>query len=209
MPVSTRRHVFRVAAALGLALVTSCAGPSTSVTQVWQAPWTPPPMKSMIVFGARMDEANRRVLEDGLVADLAKHGVAAKPSYTIFPGDPPEREKARAAVTEAGFDGILVATLKSVREKQTYVPGSYSGGFWSSYYGPGWGSFSPGYVVTDEIVSFETTLWDARAEDKLVWTMLSETTNPSSGSDFVRSLTKKVMQGLDKARSIPPERGKD
>jgi hypothetical protein len=210
----TRHHAFRALAALVLAfvfallfaVVASCSGPKTSVTQVWQATVSPAPMKRVLVFAAKMDEANRRALEDSLVAELAKHDVAARPSYELFPGEPPEPDKAREAVKNAGFDGILVAHLKSVREKQTYVSGAYGGPFWTSYYGSGWGSYSPGYVVTDEVVRFETTLWDTRADDKLAWAMSSETTNPSAGRDFVRSLTKAVIGGLEKARVIPPSR---
>lgn len=189
-----------------LVLAAGCGGPSTSVTQTWSAPLGAPPMKTMLVFAAKMDEANRRALEDGLVAELGKHDVAAKPSYVLFPGEPPERDTAREAVKSAGFDGVLVATMTSVREKQTYVPGSYGGGFWTSYYGNAWSSYSPGYVVTDEVVSFETTLWDSRAEDKLVWASFTETTNPSEGRDFVKSLTKAMMGSLEKTGVIPPER---
>jgi hypothetical protein len=211
MIVSARRQVLRVIAApllaLSLSLLASCGGPTTSVTQVWQAPWAPPPMKSMIVFAARMDEANRRALEDELVAALGTHEVTAKPSYLLFPGEPPDRDRAREAVKGAGFDGILVATMKSVREKQTYVPGTYGGGFWASYYGSGWSAYTPGYVVTDEVVSFETTLWDTRAEDKLAFATFTETTNPSAGQKFVRSLTDSVVEALDTARLVAPRRG--
>ena len=186
MSLSTRRHVLCGVGSLAIAFVAGCGGPSTSVTQVWNAPLAAPPMRKIVVFAARTDEANRRALEDKLVAELAKRGVAA--------------------VQGRGFDGILVATLKNVRERLSYVPGTYSGGFWNDYYyGPGWTSWSPGYVRTDEIVNFETTLWDARAEDKLVWAALTKTVNPSSGRDFVKSLTDAVLPPLEKAGRIPPK----
>jgi hypothetical protein len=209
-----RRHAPRaIATAFIVSLVLAaigCGGPETSVTQTWKAPMTPTPlMRTIIVFGAHMDEANRRVLEDGFVAELGRHGVAARPSYILFPGDPPSRDKAREVVRAAGFEGILVATMKNVRERETYVPGAYGGGFWSSYYGAGWGLYSPGYVTTDEVVSFETTLWDTRAEDRLVWATFTETINPSSGQDFVRSLTKKVLEELEKGRLVLPEKDND
>jgi hypothetical protein len=93
--------------------------------------------------------------------------------------------------------------MRNIREKQTYIPGTYQGGFWTSYYNQGWGSWSPGYVITDEIVSFETTLWDTRAEDRLVWAMLTETTNPSSGPKFVQSVTRSIEVGLERAGLVP------
>lgn len=206
MALVTRRMVLRGAAAVTVALAAGCSGVRTSVTQVWQAPVpVAAPMKSMIVFGARMDEANRRSLEDAFVAELAKRGVHAMPSYTVFPGAPPDQEKARAKVNELGLEGILVMTLKNVSERSTYVP-SYSGSFWSAYYGPGWWG-GPGYVMTDEIVTFESTLWDARAEDKLVWAALTKTTNPSSGKSYVGSLVKAVIPKLEGTHFIPPKRG--
>lgn len=197
-----RDGMLRSAAALAIVFGVGCGGAQTSVTQVWQAPLPETaPMRSMLVFGARMDEANRRSLEDAFVAELGKHGVRAVPSYVVFPGTPPNQEQARAKVNELGFEGILVMNLQNISERSTHVP-SYSGGFWSAYYGPsGWGG--PGYVVTDEIVTFESTLWDTRAEDKLVWTALSKTTNPSSGKSYVGSLVKAVVPKLGETRFLP------
>jgi hypothetical protein len=159
----------------------------------------------MVVFGARMDEANRRALEDALVAELAKHDVKAVPSYELFPGEPPELDQARSKVRELGVEGILVANLKKLSEKTYFVP-AYAGGFWNNYYGPGWAWGSPGYVVTDEVVTFEPMLWDARAPEKLVWAALTKTTNPSAGREYIESLTEAVVPELDKASLIPPRR---
>lgn len=199
------RNLLRGAVAIALALGVGCSGARTSVTQVWQAPApVTVPMKSVIVFGARMDEANRRSLEDAFVAELGKRGVQAMPSYAVFQGPPPDQEHARAKVNELGLEGILVMTLKNVSERATFVP-SYAGSFWSAYYGPGWWG-GPGYVVTDEIVTFESTLWDTRAEDKLVWAALAKTTNPSTGKSYVASLVKAVLPRLEDTRFIPPER---
>ncbi len=185
--------------ALGSAIVAAvlvACGTETSVTQLWKAPIAAPPLRSVIVFAANLDEANRRSLEDAYVAALSAHGVVARPSYSLFPGEPPPREEAQKAVKNAGVDGILVSRLRSVREKQTYVQGDYGGGFWSGYYGSGWGYWSPGYVQTDELVAFDTTLWDARIGDKLEFALTTQTKNPSSDRDSVHSLTKTVVKAL-------------
>jgi len=205
MLVATRRNVLRGVVVLAAALGAGCSGTRTSVTQVWQAPApVTAPMKSIIVFGAQMDEANRRSLEDALVAELGKRNVRAMPSYAVFPGQPPDPEKARAKVSELGFEGILVMRLKNIAERATYVP-SYSGSFWSAYYGPGWWG-GPGYVVADQIVTFESTLWDTRAEDKLVWAALTRTTNPTAGRSYIGSLVNAVLPKLQDGRFIPPPR---
>lgn len=85
-------------------------------------------MTSMLVFAMRLDEASRRALEDGFVRELAAHDVHAVPSYTLFPRPPANVEEARAKVNERRFEGVLVVTMKSVREKRTYVPGASHGG---------------------------------------------------------------------------------
>jgi hypothetical protein len=203
----TLRHalVCWIAAVAAVLLAACGSGGKTSVTQMWKAPVSTPPVSSVIVIAANLDEANRRALEDAYVAALAQHGLKAKQSYTMLPGEPPPRDQAREIVKSAGFDGILVSRLRSATEKQTYVPGTYEGGFWEGYYGgPGWGTWSPGYVITDEVVSFDTTLWDTRKGDQLVFALTTETTNPASNKNFIPSLTKTVVSALQKQMLIPP-----
>lgn len=184
----------------------ACGPPKTAVTQVWQAPSPPTPMGSVLVFAVRLDEPNRRVLEDTFVADLARRGVKAAPAYTMFPGALPPIDQARAQVNEAHYEGVLVLKLRGVHEEARYVPGA--NGFWRGYYG-GWGYNrwgyygSPGYVVTDETVVFEATLWDLRKEDRLVWTAQTQTLNPANGKDFAVSLKRAVESKLAKAGFIP------
>lgn len=197
-----------IVAALLLGLTAACGGPTTSVTQVWRAPSPPtPPMKTVLVFGVRVDEPNRRAIEDAFAADLTRHGVRAAQSYVLFPGELPPIDQARAQVNEAHYEGILVLRARGVNEETRYVHGM-STGFWNGYYGyggygGGWG-YSPGYVVTDKTVVFEATLWDLRAEDKLVWTALTQTLNPSSGTQFARSLTAAVDPALARAGLLAP-----
>jgi hypothetical protein len=109
-------------AAIGLAgLACSCTS-STTVTDVWAA-HEAVPMHNVLVMGARMDDASRRVLEDGFANALAEHGVRATPAYTIFPKGYPSTEEARNAVKSIGYDGILVATSEGVTQRTTVVPG--------------------------------------------------------------------------------------
>jgi hypothetical protein len=194
------------AAAFLLALGAGCGGPQTSVTQVWKAE-VASPMRSVLVFGVGMDDTNRRAIEDAMAAELSKRHVAVKPSYELFPGTPSDRDAARKLVTQAGFEGVLVATQRKVTEKTTVLPGTYYGGFWNNYYGQApWIDYDPGYVLTDEVVTFETTLWDERAGDRLVWSADLQTTNPSAGRKFATSLTESVMSKLEEGGLVPKPR---
>ncbi len=205
-----RRRLSVLAIAIAAAAGVAACGTKTAVTQVWSAQLPPSigPMRKIVVMATRMDEANRRVMEDSLSAALTEHGVEGIPSYRLFPDKLPDRDQAKAAVDAIGADGILTANFKGIREQLSYSPGYYAGGFWGGYYGAGYG-YSGGYAYTDEIVNLETTLWDTRAGDQVVWAALTNTTNPSSGRDFVKSVTKKVIPELAAAHFIPPGPSKD
>ena len=192
-------RLLRPVALFGFFTCVSCSATRTSMTQVWQAPAAFAPMKRVLVLGARLDEATRRVLEDGFAAELARHGVFALRSYELFPGELPEREKARPIIEERGFEGILVATLKNVGTMETVISATRPNRFWSS--GAAWGY--QGYVVTEPIVNFETTLWDARHEDTLGFAALTKTASPSSDREFVKSLAETVVNAIADAKLVP------
>ncbi len=199
MWITTALRLVRPIGLFSMFALASCSATRTSVTQIWSAPVATTPMNHVLVFGARLDEATRRVLEDGFVAELAKHGVAARRSYELFPGELPERDKARPIIEERGFEGILVATLKNVAKEETIVSTSHPARFWSTY---GSSMGYQGYVVSEPVVNFETTLWDARHEDVLGFAALTKTASPSSDRDFVKSLTETVVSSLIEARFV-------
>ena len=193
----TRARVYGSAAVVTVVLAIAAAGcaTKTTVTEVWTGAAAPGPMRSVLVIGARADQATRHKIEDAFAANLALHGVRATPSYALFHDTFPASEEAQNIVKQVGFDGLLVATSKGTTEKATVVIDSAD--FWHGYYGKGWGGWYAGYVYTDQFVKFETTVWDQRAGGKLVFAALTQTKNPSSGRDFVQSLTKAVLPDAD------------
>lgn len=189
--------------ALALALAGGC-GTKTSTTQLWAASdYSAAPLRKVIVFGRGMAEAQRRSVEDRLVSALGEHGVTATQSYRMFP-ELPNREIMQTELAKQGFDGALVTTLHATRQRQSYVPGHYhGGGFWGGYYGMGWG-WSPGYIVTDELVDAETSVFDLRTDGgRLVWSATTRTLNPTSGEDLTKSMSKEILPGIAKRGIIP------
>lgn len=186
--------------AVGL-LLGGCAAP-TSVTQTWHAPVSAnlPSMHRVLVFAARMDEAHRRRLEESFVDELAQHGVSAQPSYTLFAGEPPKQGQARAILSRNGYDGVLVASIKSIKNEHRWSMGPSA---WYGNYG------MAGYIETDEAVRCETSLWELRnGAEKLVWTAASKTLNPANATDFDDSITKAVVPALTQANYILPANGR-
>jgi hypothetical protein len=201
--------VLRTSAAAGalaaLTAVIACSTPTTQ-TGVWKsATYEAGPMKNVVVFGGRMNQTQRRTLEDGFVAALGSYGVHATPSYAMFPESqsPPDPATVRSTLASAGYDGALVSTLEGVTE-QTFVSpdADWAGGFYGAYWGPG----APVYAETDQFVKFETSLWSPES-GKMVWSATTQTTNPRSGKDFVSSLTKSIVPSLAKANLIPSRMG--
>jgi hypothetical protein len=177
----------------------ACSTESTQVTDVWKDPsYAAGPMKNIVVFGARLNETQRRTLEDGFVSALAQHNTRATQSYKILPSPLPSADAARAMLQQSGFDGVLVAQMRGMNETVTDVG---TVGFWGGYYGPAWGE---PYVVAEPVVKFETSLWDPSGAGKVVWSAITQTDNPSSGKDFTASLTKQVIPMMEKAGLISP-----
>jgi hypothetical protein len=203
--LSTLRSYAGIAVATGAVTLASgaCSTPTTMTNQ-WRDPtYAAGPMRNMLIVAGKMEPTNRRTVEDAFVTALGNHGVHATPSYVMFPGALPSREEAHSAVLKQGIDGVLVANERGVQETTTMVPGAYNGGFWGGYYG-GWGDWSPGYLQTDAYVKFETSVWDAN-QGKLVWSAVTETENPTSGKDFLKSLLSSVVPAMTAAGILPPK----
>jgi hypothetical protein len=175
----------------------ACSTPTT-LSNVWRDPnYSAAPMQKMFVIGRTNDETNRRTLEDSYVSALAGHGVHAMASYHVFPDSRPDREAVRQHLESQGYDGALITTFKGVHTTTSYEP---SMGFYG-YYGTVWDN---GYVVTDQVVKVETTLWSMHT-GKLVWSASSDTDNPSSSSDAISSVVQKVVSTLTDERLIPAQ----
>ena len=206
MTSSHCRPSSKFAGVVTLGLVAAACSTPTTETNVWQSPtYAAGPMKNIAVFGGRVNETDRRTLEDGYVAALASYGVHATPSYSLFPqGQVPKDQSAvRTVLQQGGYDGALVSTLKGVSEQVLVAPDA---GWDTGFYGAFWGPGAPVYAQTDQFVKFETTLWNPNS-GKMVWSAITQTENPTSGPNFVSSLTGKIVPSLAQAGLIPARQG--
>lgn len=176
----------------------ACAGYATSFDSTWHDPQaTPVTFTKVMALAIVREEGSRRSFEDELVRAIAVNsraeGVAA---YRILAGvTPGDSVQARAAAETAGVDGLVTMRLLGVDTEQRLVGGApapaYYGSPWG-YYGYGWGTmYSPAYLETDRIVQLETNIYSL-AQDRLVWSGRSRTTNPES----VRQLVDEVAQAV-------------
>jgi hypothetical protein len=166
------------------------------------------PVSRVIVIGFTTEQATRRVMEDSLTAEIRKHGGTAEPSYTIVPGALPKEPAAmKEKVTAAGFDGAVVVRVAGVRQEQAWDPG-YSAVIPTSYgtvwtYWGYWGPYAwdIGYLRTDTVVRIEIVAY-AVGRDIMLWTGLSESTNPGSVRKLIQQVAVSVGADLKKRNVI-------
>lgn len=172
----------------------------TKVIQKWVAPDVAKyKFEHILTICIVKDEEIRRTVEDNLAAQAKKDN--AFQSYNILgEADLRDKEQAKRKIQEMGFDGAVVMRPLSVKDRVTYVPGSYPsyyGSFWG-YYGYAWPAlYMPDYVYTDKIVQVETMIFSIK-DDKLLWTSTTESTNPESARDVVAGVAKAIYKEAKK-----------
>ena len=185
--------------AAAAATLASC-GTSTRFTDMWKDPEvTTLNFQKVAVVAVTADQSMRRVAEDELVATMKAKKKDAVASYTLIdPAMAKDVEATKARIKESGCDGAVTMRVVGVDEKTTYVPGSY---VTTTAYPPPYYSFGgyygyamptvyePGYNMTSRYVMVETNIYRL-SDDKLVWSGRSETVDPSSAGDIVRSIAK-------------------
>jgi hypothetical protein len=166
------------------------------------------PVSKVVVIGFTTEQATRRTMEDSLTAEIRTLGGKAEPSYTIVPGQLPKDPSAmKEKVVAAGFDGAVVVRVAGIRQEQAWDPGYVAaiptdyGTVWT-YWGY-WGGFAwdPGYLRTDTVVRIEIVVY-AIDRNMLIWTGLSESTNPGSVRRLIQEIAVAVGADLKKRNVI-------
>jgi hypothetical protein len=192
------------AAVLAVALpVVVLAG--TKFTSTWVAPEARGVQftgKKVVVVVMSPDDSLRMTGEEGMVAQLTPRGIDAVAAYRAIPKEIlKDTEQARGWFERTGVQGVVVMRLVGNDKRTTYVPPSWSEGYYSSlwgYYGYGWGAmYDPGYVRQDRVVSIETLIFSVPM-NKLLWAGSSESTNPKDSRKLLADLVKEAAKEMKK-----------
>ena len=166
------------------------------------------PVSKVVVIGFTTEQATRRTMEDSLTTEIRKHGGKAEPSYTLVPGALPKEPSAmKEKVVAAGFDGAVVVRVAGVRQEQAWDSGYVAtfptdyGTVWTywGYWGPY--AWDPGYLRTDTVVRIEIVVY-AVDRDIMIWSGLSESTNPGSVRRLIQDIAVSVGADLKKRNAI-------
>jgi hypothetical protein len=188
--------------------ICGCVSSSTLVDKWYDPSFKVSPLGKMLVIAVRKDATKRRIWEDAFVNELAKHGVAATSSYSLFPDAPPDTNQVIAKVKDNGFDGILAILMLQTETNKQFIKG-YTTQIQDVRYSPYWDRYWTFYrnVVHPDYVDSQTV--DIRAIDvtttgnggRLIWSATSRTPDPGSVTDVQRGIAGLVISELSR-RSI-------
>jgi hypothetical protein len=201
------------ALAVAVLILAGCAPPTRVVSQWHDPSYDKSGLTNLLVLGLQPDPGKRRIWEDSFCEALSRYGVRATPSYPDFPNVPRDSNEVRDYVRQKGFDGVVITRKLSTDEVHTYVPPTTtvvsSGAYWGPY--PYWGGYygayapavsaytTPGYVETDRIVTVETTVWGKVGDrGQMIWSGITETTNPTSPKDFSAELGASLLPQMER-----------
>jgi hypothetical protein len=196
-----------------LALMNGCA--SSKLVDIWSdSSFQPPPLKKMIVLSVSKDSVFRHIWEEAFCVELAKHDVAATPSYRLFSDAVPDTNQFIQIVQSNGFDGILVYRRLLPETKTKYKQGfemsesnmvydRYSKRFVASYFRD---ADYAAHVDSQKIDIRAIDVWTTRNEGQMVWHAKSKTPEPNEIQEVRLEIVKLVMSELTKQRIIASER---
>jgi hypothetical protein len=172
----------------------------TTIPATWRNPeFSGVPFTKFFVMGIGENDDNRRLYEDSMVRALQEQGAIAQASWTIFPqSEKLDRATVLIGVEEAKFDAVVIARLRSVHEKEQYVPAQpltssdlYMSGYDAAYAV----NSSPAHSEKSTTYRIETTIYSAR-DEMLVSVLVSDTVNPESVDDIIHSLTTTIARQM-------------
>jgi hypothetical protein len=201
MVIRARLPWVKVVFAVGLLSLISC-GTSTMLVDTWKDPDAKTmAFTKIIAIAVVQDETNRRIVEDQICKNIKDVNVECVRSWTILPQDKVSNvDFAKGKIAEGGFDGAITMRLVGLDEKTRHVSTGYVASYATTpYYNPFWGYYSYAWPMvyqtgsTDitQLVRVETNIYSV-AQEKLLWSGISETTDPTSIRKMVDQIAAEV-----------------
>jgi hypothetical protein len=187
---------------------------TSELSEIWRdSSFQDLPLHKILVLSVSKNPVHRRIWEDAFCAALAKHEVAALPSYRLFPDSIPDAEQVAEIERSSGYDGVLITrwlpteTNKEysqgylVREQDTrYAWRRY--GF-VPYYRDVWHA---GAIDSQKVDIRAIDVWATRNEGQMIWSATSKTPEPNAAQDVRPEIVKLVICELTKQGIIVGER---
>jgi len=172
--------------------------------------YTDGPFDNILIVGISDQVTARRAFENNFVDRLGEARIKATAAFAVMPENArPTEENIKAVIEDIRFDAVLITHLVGVDEKKVYQPVTYRpAAYYDSFYGyynhVGGYVYEPGYYRRHTYVKLETNLYDTRNE-ALVWSMQSETIDPSSRQKLIDANIKIVVKRLKAQELLPAD----
>ena len=183
---------------------TSCT--STKLTSVWRDNTFEGYIDTLMVVAVTENTRNRLIFERKFVEEFVKAGIEAVASIDVIPPEETANEDAiLTAAKKREISMIMVTHLIGVEDKEVFhppktytVPSRGYYGRFNSYYPHVYEYVhEPGYYTKHKSVNLETNLYETKNE-KLIWSVTSETIDPGSVNTIIESLSNEVIKNLRK-----------
>lgn len=184
-----------------LLFVSSCT--TTHITSSWREPnkqVTIEKLNKVLVLAWFRDITSCHKAEDEMVAYLKGKGVV---SYNYLNDDFKKYSESdiREIIKKDGFDGVITMRLLDVDKERSYTPGIISS--YPSYYQTFSGFYyrnlpyyaNSGYYFTIKTFTVETNVYSIK-ENKIIWTGLTETTNPEGVDKMTSEISKLIYKTM-------------
>ena len=185
-----------------LILLAGC-GTSTSIVNSWKAPGetlSPDKYKKGIIVIMAKDENVRKLSEDQIAANYKLLNI----SYPLFTMQQLGEDtlKIKNMLRDQGFDVAVIMKLITVKAKSTFAQGGHNQAYALNgiYYFPDY--LNSGTYVTDMDYVLATNVFSLR-DEKLLWSGVSESTNPKKIDKLISQVAKEVVYKMKEDKFIP------
>ena len=192
------------------------AGCTTSeLVDIWSDSSAPlPSLKKVLVISVGKSPVKRRIWEDAFSVELAKHSVAAVPSYRSFPDSVPDTAQVIETVRSNAFDGVLVTRWLPAEVDTHYLQGEVTKDYSTRYDRRSDDGFITYYrfvqhagTIDSEKVSIRAIdVWEAAGGGRLIWSATSKTPEPNTMADVRPEIAKLVASELTDRGIIAAEK---
>lgn len=186
-----------------IALLFSCS--STKIVSTWSEPNKKIKISNLnkvLVIARFKTETSSRKAEDNMVEYLKEKGVQ---SYKYFKSsfNKDNIEAIRSKIKKDDFDGVVTMQLIDVdqeqilqRELTNRYPNNYRD-FNNYFYDSQMSYNNPNYYVTTKVYTIETNVYSIK-ENKIIWTALTESTDPKGVEKMTAEISKVVYNQMVK-----------
>jgi hypothetical protein len=172
--------------------------------------------KSVFIAAMTSNMSVKSALEEAFAKEAAARNLKSIKSIEFFKpsmntGTVPDKVEILNRIRESGAETILTINLKDKENQTRYVPGSstYSPTQSNNYYNNFYGyyqaayveNYTEGYYTTDKVYFIECNLYNT-ANEELLWSAQSETTNPSKVEAFAKEYAAVIVAQLKSDRLL-------